>query len=596
MYDEHFGLKETPFTIAPDPRFLYMSERHREALAHLVYGIQADGGFVLLTGEVGTGKTTISRCLLEQLPDKTNIAVLLNPKVNSQELLATICDELHIDYPVGNASLKTFVDLINKFLLETNAQGRKTIVIVEEAQNLDMEVLEQLRLLTNLETNKRKLMQIIMIGQPELLQLLARPELRQLEQRITARYHLLPLSQKDTIDYVKHRLEVAGLKQPLFSDVLLKKIYKFSSGIPRKINLLCDRALLGAYVQNQKFVDKKVLVRAANEIFGESFSSQQSSLVWKPQTAIVFVTIMLVIMGGYVIYQHRDRFFGITLNSKSVPESRTVVEEKTSASDKTSLKQKTSVDERVATVTSDKNVLDKNAFYRLLDHQDTVSSKQDAYDNLLAQWGVPASANIYGDPCHIAANNGLNCMARNGNLRSLQVLDRPAVLRFLSSEGLSVYATLVGLNTNTATMILDKQRVKVSVVELESRWFGDYTILWRVPPNFNGSIRLGSRGPDVQWLASRLATISGESVTSNGLVSYDDQLIQQVKTFQRHEGLESDGIAGVQTLIRINSVTDNNVPRIGEDGLKSVNPDKQSASGLERNSQRMNDRAYNVIG
>jgi len=592
MYDEHFGLKETPFTIAPDPRFLYMSERHREALAHLVYGIQVDGGFVLLTGEVGTGKTTISRCLLEQMPpDNTDIAVVLNPKVNSQELLATICDELDIEYPFGNASLKTFVDLINKFLLKNHALGRKTIVIVEEAQNLAMEVLEQLRLLTNLETNQRKLMQIIMIGQPELLQILAKPELRQLEQRITARYHLLPLSQKDTIDYVKHRLEVAGLKQPLFSDVLLKKIYKFSGGIPRKINLLCDRALLGAYVQNQKFVDKKVLVRAANEIFGASFSSQQISKVWQPQTVIAFVTVMLVIMGGYVVYEHRDKFFGIASNLKSKPSTPVLEQEKTRAEEPVGVNEPVNANEKSTRVATD-----AKAFYKLLDHQDTVSSKQDAYDNLLAQWGVPASANNYGDPCNIASANGLNCMARNGNLRSLQVLDRPAVLRFLSAEGLSVYATLIALNNNVATMILDKQNINVPVAELESRWFGDYTILWRVPPNFNGSIRLGSKGPDVQWLASRLAAISGGSVSSNGLVSYDDNLIEQVKTFQRREGLESDGIAGVQTLIRINSVTDNNVPRIGIDPLKSVSPDKQNAGTLERNSLRVHDRSNNVIG
>ena len=586
MYDEHFGLKETPFTIAPDPRFLFMSERHREALAHLVYGIQADGGFVLLTGEVGTGKTTISRCLLEQMPpENTDIAVVLNPKVNSQELLATICDEFDIEYPYGNASLKTFVDLINKFLLKNHAQGRKAIVMVEEAQNLEMEVLEQLRLLTNLETNQRKLMQIIMIGQPELLQILAKPELRQLAQRITARYHLLPLSQKDTIDYVKHRLEVAGLKQPLFSEVLLKKIYKFSGGIPRKINLLCDRALLGAYVQNQKFVDKKVLVRAANEIFGDSFSSQRFSKIWQPQTVIMFVTIMLVIMGGYVVYHHRDKFFGIASNVKSEPSAPVVEREKTSATEPTSVKQQT-----IAPTS------DAKAFYNLLDRQDTVSSKQDAYDNLLAQWGVPPSANNYGDPCNIASANGLKCMEHNGNLRSLQVLDRPAVLRFLSAEGLSVYATLIGLNNNIATIVVDKQNINVQVAELESRWFGDYTILWRVPPNFNGSIRLGSRGPDVQWLAKRLAAISGNSVSSNGLVSYDDNLVQQVKSFQRREGLESDGIAGVQTLIRINSVTDNNVPRIGIDSLKSVSPDKQSAATVERNSRRMHDRTYNVIG
>jgi len=571
MYDEHFGLKETPFTIAPDPRFLYMSERHREALAHLVYGIEADGGFVLLTGEVGTGKTTISRCLLEQLPDNSNVAVILNPKMNSQELLATICDELHIQYPPGNTSLKTFVDLINRFLLQTNAQGRKTVVIVEEAQNLEMDVLEQLRLLTNLETNKRKLMQIIMIGQPELLQLLARPELRQLEQRITARYHLLPLSRQDTIDYVKHRLEVAGLKQPLFSDELLKKIYKFSGGIPRKINLLCDRALLGAYVQNQKFVDRKVLLRAATEIFGESFSTSYSEREWQLHAAIVVVTIALIIMGGYIIYHHKDKLTSFATKAKTPPEQPAVVDEKTSSISK---------DPELRLDVSPK--LDSGKFFKVLDAQDTVTSKQDAYDNLLEQWGIPLASKSYNDPCNIAAAKGLNCMAHNGNLRSLQVLDRPAVLRFLSSDGLSVYGTLIGINKDIVTMMFEKQKIDVAIADLESRWFGDSTILWRTPPSFNGSIRVGSRGPDVQWLASRLATISGSEVTSNGLVKYDDKLIQQVKSFQRHEGLESDGIAGIQTLIRINSVTNNNVPKINGELIKPLSLEKQNAGNIER--------------
>jgi general secretion pathway protein A len=245
-----------------------MSEGHQEALAHLVYGINSDGGFVLLTGEVGTGKTTVCRCLLEQVPGDSDIAFILNPKLTTEELLATICDELGIGCPQGNTSIKVFVDRINTYLLDAHARGRRTVLIIEEAQNLSPDVLEQVRLLTNLETDKRKLLQIIMLGQPELADMLSRPELRQLAQRITARYHLGPLSKKDVSAYVAHRLSVAEGKGPLFPDPVVGRIFKLSNGIPRLVNVLCDRALLGAYVQGKENVDIHTVNSAAAEVFG----------------------------------------------------------------------------------------------------------------------------------------------------------------------------------------------------------------------------------------------------------------------------------------------------------------------------------------
>ncbi len=268
MYKDYFGLTEAPFSIAPNPRYLYMSEFHREALAHLIYGIESDGGFVLLTGEVGTGKTTVCRCLLEQLPDTIDAAIILNPKLNSQELLATLCDELGINYPEGAGGIKIFVDIINAHLLESFAIGRRTILIIDEAQNLSSDVLEQIRLLTNLETNERKLLQIIMVGQPELREKLEQPELKQLAQRITARYHLGPLSRNDVPAYIAHRLQVAGAQSELFSASTIKALYTFSGGVPRLINIICDRALLGAFVKGQERVDSAVLIRAAREVFG----------------------------------------------------------------------------------------------------------------------------------------------------------------------------------------------------------------------------------------------------------------------------------------------------------------------------------------
>ncbi len=294
MYKEHFGLKETPFSIVPDPRYLFLSEGHREALVHLEYGMRGGGGgFVLLTGEVGTGKTTVCRCLLEKIPDDSEVAFILNPKVTAEELLANICDEFGVRYPEGNRSIKVFVDRINEFLLDARARGRKAVLIIEEAQNLDFDVLEQLRLLTNLETNEAKLLQIIMVGQPELRDMVARQELRQLAQRITARYHLGPLTREEVPSYVAHRLSVAGGHVRLFPSSTMRKIFRLTGGVPRLINLVCDRALLGAYVEGKDAVDRPVLANASREVLGET--SQKGLL--KRKQELIAAGLLLAVLG-----------------------------------------------------------------------------------------------------------------------------------------------------------------------------------------------------------------------------------------------------------------------------------------------------------
>ena len=278
MYERYFNLSENPFTIAPNPRYFYLSAQHREALAHLQYGLNENGGFILLTGEVGTGKTTAWRCLVENLPTDVNLAIVLNPRINEIELLETICDELGIAYEQGSG-IKKLTDALNRHLLDTYARHRRTIVIVEEAQNISAEVLEQLRLLTNLETNESKLLQIILIGQPELLEKLSDPQLRQLRQRIIAHFHLKPFNLKDVRAYVHHRLSVAGASSRLFSDAAIRKLTKHSQGIPRLINLICDRALLGCFSEERGHVDARIVSRAANEVFGTHlFSKRRNSL------------------------------------------------------------------------------------------------------------------------------------------------------------------------------------------------------------------------------------------------------------------------------------------------------------------------------
>lgn len=314
MYTNFFSLSELPFSIAPDPKYLFMSDRHREALTHLSYGlggansgnsnVSGTGGFVLLTGEVGTGKTTVSRCLMADLPKNTQLAFILNPTLSSQELLATICDQLKIRYRKTGATLKTLTDKISEKLITNHANNINTLLIIDEAQHLEPQVLEQLRLLTNLETDTKKLLQVILIGQPELQQLLKRRDLRQLAQRITARYHLLPLNQQELVLYIKHRLSVADCHRALFNKGALAAIHKLSQGIPRLINLLCHSALMEAYNSNNAVVDKKIVLRAASHALGDDFEQ----LIWwqkkNTQIALAASVLLAVLVTGFWLGQN----------------------------------------------------------------------------------------------------------------------------------------------------------------------------------------------------------------------------------------------------------------------------------------------------
>src|SRR5688572_17479103 len=295
MYTSFFGLGEKPFAITPDPRYLFMSERHAEALAHLLYGITEAGGFIQLTGEVGTGKTTIVRSLLERMPGHADVAVILNPQLTPVEFVLTICEELGIfmrDEDAG--SIKDLVDLLNRRLLEAHAKGRRIVVIVDEAQNLTPATLEQVRLLTNLETGSQKLLQIILIGQPELREVLDRVELRQLAQRITGRYHLAPLSRTETASYVNHRLKVAGAASgEIFSAAALREVHRLSNGIPRIINVICDRALLGAFTQEQHRIGPSLVRAAAGEVYGRPFNPPWTKLLVGASRAMAVLGLAL---------------------------------------------------------------------------------------------------------------------------------------------------------------------------------------------------------------------------------------------------------------------------------------------------------------
>ena len=303
MYTNYFGLKEKPFSISPDPRYLYMSELHREALAHLLYGISGDGCFILLTGDVGTGKTTVCRCLLAQLPDNTDVALVVNPRLTVFELLATICDELEIPFEKSEKSVKAYIDRLNVYLIEAHARGRNVALLIDEAQNLGLDLLEQLRLLTNLETDQKKLLKIVLLGQTELREMLNQKEAAQISQRITSRYHLLPLDRLNSFAYIHHRLAVAGERREIFSKTAMSRIFELSDGIPRLINVLCDRSLLGAYVEEKYQVSPRIVDKAAREVLGDVSEKKEKPAprqLWKKR--LLAVVIILLGSGGATYY------------------------------------------------------------------------------------------------------------------------------------------------------------------------------------------------------------------------------------------------------------------------------------------------------
>ena len=524
MYKDYFGLREEPFSIAPDPQFLYMSERHREALGHLIYGMKTNGGFVLLTGEVGTGKTTVCRCLLEQIPEESEIAYVVNPKLTVIELLETLCDELRIAYPAGNISNKLFIDAVNNFLLNAHSRGKKTVLIIDEAQNLSSDVLEQIRLLTNLETNKQKLLQVIMLGQPELKQMLELPELRQLSQRITARYHLEPLAQNEVESYVEHRLAVAGVERCLFPPATIHKLYQLSGGIPRLINLLCDRALLGAYVREKQEVNPNLLAEAAQEVYGKKVQRKNPGhLAWR------------FILPGLVC----SVFLLLAINNWWMPQS---------------------IATPPVAAPPDEVKLERLEWNEQLP---VTQSAALAYQALFELWSAsyqPDQGRVFEQ----ASRQGLSLRNKLGSLGLLRQLNRPAVLKLKSLEGVLFYATLTSLSDKTARLTVGKQQKTIPISALSAQWLGEFTLLWQAPPDYSRSLKPGDRGKLVHWLDQQMATLNGRSLNLAENFTYRGQLLEEVKQFQRQEGLEADGVVGTYTLIHLNSKISDQQPSLSD--------------------------------
>jgi general secretion pathway protein A len=532
MYTSFFGIHEKPFSITPDPRYLFMSARHGEALAHLVYGVTESGGFVQLTGEVGTGKTTLCRTLLlNRMPANADVAVILNPQLSAMEFLEAICEEVGMAIPEPRGSVKALIDALNRFLLDAHAEGRRTILIVDEAQNLARDVLEQVRLLTNLETAKQKLLQIILIGQPELRDLLARNDLRQLAQRITGRYHLEPLSCEETDQYIEHRLKVAGALGEIFDVGAKREVFRLSQGVPRLINVICDRALLGAYSLGSRRVGRRLVRRAAAEVKGESNRNSQSR--WPAALVGIAATIVIAAVVSLAL-QNRART-NAALPPEPVAPVAVEVAKAVPAVEVVAAEPYVSLEDQLALA-------------------EELTTANTALATLFDLWGLDYDPAVPGG-CAQLDSAGYRCLIQRGSWSRIRQLNRPAILTLTDGGGDTHFVVLTSMDGNQLGLSIGGVAVSHPIDVVAEMWFGQYQMLWQPPNGQLVSLGPGSNGSNVIWLRQSLAAIDpryrAEPLDSE---AYDGVLAQRVRDFQRDHRIEVDGVAGYHTQIILNTL------------------------------------------
>ena len=547
MYTSFFGLTEKPFAITPDPRYLFLSERHAEALAHLLYGIDDAGGFVQLTGEVGTGKTTMVRSLLSQLPAHADVALILNPRVTPEEFLQVIADELKLEVPPQErGSVKAIVDRLNVFLLDAHARGRRVVVIVDEAQQLNADVLEQVRLLTNLETETQKLLQVILVGQPELRDVLARNDLRQLAQRITGRYHLSPLSRSESTAYVRHRLRVAGATTDVFSPRAISELHRLSRGIPRLINVFADRALLGAYTYEQHRITVPLVRRAASEVHGHAISPP-----WLPWTLGALAVVGIAVLAVGLVTMRNSRAHAPAATPKiavlAAPAAATAAVTAPSAVPGATPAAAGAAPTPAPIVAAAPGVSEFIALHAA----DTGTDA--AFARLFAIWR--ASFDPHGArPCEQAAAQGLACLAEKGTFAQLKLFNRPAILSLVTADGTEHQVVVSTLDDKTARIEAGTASLTADLLDLQRWWYGPFLVLWKPPAPTAKVLKPGMHGTEVHWLRQGLATVRGEANALAGPDVYDKDLEQRVEEFQRSHRLGVDGIAGEQTQVLLDAL------------------------------------------
>jgi len=596
MYLAHFSLDQEPFSIAPDPAFLFLSDVHNEALAHLTYGF-THGGFVLVTGEVGTGKTTLLRNLLHRTPPELDVAFILNPRLTVRELLESVCDEIGIRYDnTKTTSVKQYIDVLNRHVLQSRRDGRSSVLIIDEAQNLSPAVLEQIRLLTNLETNDKKLLRIILLGQPELAAMLAQTELRQLAQRITARYHLSSLSRAEAHAYVKHRLHLAGGHPGIFSSRAMNTLYALAQGTPRLINVIADRAMLGAYVEGVHVVTPKLVKTGAREVLGAP-PRRRATLWWLASATAVLIALissLWVYLGNQpgtalaptaaldhvappaVVVQTpplqrpapTERVMAEPDRTTAAPTQPSIIVEAIVEPIPSPITVVPVARPSVATVTAAEPT-DPSAFGAqkgalLLPIEDSVPAAnvvrppggtfvnhRRAYQAVFAAWGVDYPLESPRIPCDFAPLAGLQCLRKEGSWSELIALNKPVVLELWDTGSNPYFGALVAGNGDLFRLSLGTRDEIIRPQDLRNHWLGSYVVLWQTPPEYAGSQREGDMHPTVEWLHAALAQIDPGSDLGDPEPVFTPALHRSLLAFQRREGLLADGVAGPMTWIRL---------------------------------------------
>jgi len=571
IYLQHFALKREPFSIVPDPDFLYPSQQHRQAVAHLKYGLDREGGFILLTGEVGTGKTTLTRTMLQRIPAHVRVAYVLNSKLNETDLLASICEELAIKLQKSkNLSFsKICIDALNQDLLASHAKGQKTLIVIEEAQNLSADVLETLRLLSNLETNTHKLLHILLVGQPELLEILGQKQLRQLNQRVVSRFHLLPLDQSELSNYINHRLHHAGAAGPIFDQGCIKVLFRLTKGVPRLINLICHQSLLAAYSLGAKSVSPALVKDASVEILS-GLDNGKPNTSNKPLIVVLLLVLMMVSVFmllprstldslGFLVAIDKPNAEIVTSKAENIiskgtgPTAEDVMEKDNEL---------LVVDDLVADSVEQSATLSFIVEESIIDSGFTETSNP--LVNLLAAWSI-ASSEVYSPEAFagIATTFGLQSeKVTPATPWMLSAIDRPGIVVLNENGGLLKSYLLTYIDEDSVTLRIKDGEIDLDLDQFKDRWTGSFLYLWRPHKEFDLLMQGDTDKLAMSWLQEKLSMDDEgiEKVITGG--RYTEAVKDQVVGFQRRHGLKADGIVGRQTLMRLNELFDDEIPRL----------------------------------